>query len=690
MDQRVTLHIENSHIENSLCRRTPVLATAFALAGLLISSYASSEAAPQEPGSLTWHLRNGRELPGLATASPKLTLDPVDPKAEKRDEQAGGRPTCRIIATEILCSVPTGRWDVKLSLEGYAPLYHWDVSVAAGKVVELGEARLIPGASVTGWLIVPPRNEPAVAAEASSLMPDLVLEKQLLGWIGDPRERQKMDQLAYRVKPADTGFFQLSGVAAGAFSLQADLLDQGKVELAQVELEPGEEKSFDQPIEIQLPERLRVFVAPPSDEKQLPWQVKVAKVVAKRYDRELVDEGTVDEGGGWTSRPLMPGFYELEVTSSGKNSWHKQTIELTSSPPIIQIDLQLIRIEGQLRLGDDPLAADLIFGSFHGRPQIWMRADEEGEFTGVLPKAGEWRLDVLLGPEELRQLDPVEIAADEDPARIEVVLPGNVIAGKVTRYGAPVPEAFVTVFTQDEDPKEIAHSLTSASGEFTLKAVRPGAVAVSATDLRISSGWSFVQLNDDTEIRDLHLELVAQRTVRGQVVAWPGGGLPAVEITAESGLPTFRRRPTRALSTVDGSFELTVPEDEQVLDLVLVAPGFGVQLQRLMLPEADDEAPTTDVELPPITLHRERVAVKLPDEGTWFLASQGSMVAVPSLLSLFYRLELLQSTSTGWWLAGLAPMGYSFCQGPAGPCIDAVETAEPGGRELEQALPSPH
>src|SRR5581483_6349666 len=50
------------------------------------------------------------------------------------------------------CVVPATTLDLVIRLKGYAPVYRWDVALAAGHATNLGDLRLQEGASVTAWL----------------------------------------------------------------------------------------------------------------------------------------------------------------------------------------------------------------------------------------------------------------------------------------------------------------------------------------------------------------------------------------------------------------------------------------------------------------------------------------------------------------------------------------------------------
>lgn len=100
------------------------------------------------------------------------------------------------------CIVPRTKFDLRLSADGYAPVYLWNVEQN-----DAGEIALTRGASITGWALA---DGNAAEGAMVSLSPESYAHT-------DARESLREQKIATNAR----GFFQFRGVAPGTYVLSA-------------------------------------------------------------------------------------------------------------------------------------------------------------------------------------------------------------------------------------------------------------------------------------------------------------------------------------------------------------------------------------------------------------------------------------------------------------------------------------
>lgn len=580
--------------------------------------------------------------------------------------------------------VPSGRWDLRLHseghVEGHAPVYVWDLSIDEGEAVDLGLIEPIPGASIAGWI---------VGSDESARI-EIVSRPKVFGWLGDPTQRRKVDRLEARTTATKEGFFQLAGLRPGIHDLKVRFGEGSEATLAEIELERGEAISFESPFVVEPPRPLRVFVDPPTDGDGEEWTFDVSRQLPKSTVVEKVETGRADLAGAWSSRPLGSGIYRVEVSDSAGSDWHSGRVEIGPGSDLVEIRLEVHRIHGELRLGDEPLAAEIVFGTMNRRPRIFLRSDEDGEFRGLLPRAGEWQVEVAV-EDDFFAVEPIEIDPDEDPAEVTIELPDTTLAGKVTRAGRPVESAIVTV-RRTEDRQEVATARTGEDGAFRLRGLAEGEVAASALDGRDTSDWAFVQLLEGREENDLRLEIAPRRAVRGQL---RHRGVPVIgaEIDYTVGDMAFMPHPSRATTDLDGRFELFVPLDTRHVEVLVSTPAATIHVGRLDW-RLESLETSESVELAPWDLP-DTLTLRLPidpasltaDDPRWIVTDRGA-VAASVLANLALRLGTLSAEDGAFWIRGLGLAEYQVCQDRQGPCRPA-QTRSGDGRAGEPLVSAP-
>jgi hypothetical protein len=236
------------------------------------------------------------------------------------------------------------------------------------------------------------------------------------------------------------------------------------------------------------------------------------------------------------------------------------------------VEIDLLTVAGEVRLGDDPLGATLWFGGKSGAVHSRMSSDSEGLFEGTLPRDGSWKVEVESEEEGVHTTVRVEVEADDEgEAEVRIDLPATELHGRVTRYGSPMPGAVVFL----ETAVDTLTAVTDRDGEYRFRAVPEGLNALHAQhrdgSSTVASDTLTVTLHEGVTLGPLELELKEHRTIAGTVVS-PRGPVVGASLELAQLIPRSLFR-THARTDLDGRFSIEVPEEAEVVQAIVSPPG---------------------------------------------------------------------------------------------------------------------
>lgn len=553
-----------------------------------------------------------------------VRLAPVPGRDEVERPQPSGEPeiACPVEERRIVgCTLPAGRWNLRLSAPPFAPHLLWDLRLPAGEPIDLGSLELELGGSVSGWLAT---EAGPIESERARVSIRPALDERPL----DPSERKRLHQLRHTGTVRPDGSFQLLGVAEGTYEIIATQPGLVPARRAPVRVERGEWTELREPLFLARPLRLSVQVDPASEPFGGPWTLDLYRVDERR-DLRSGSGGTTDPAGYWESPPVAPGEYRIQVRDADGNSLLWQDVELSRTSSHARVEIPLVYVEGEVVIDGEPLKGTVWFGGRFGEERVEAESDENGQLVAVLPRDGQWLVDVRAEspPVRSRGLE-VEIGtvSDSDVAEVRIEVPNTSLTGRVVdEQGNPAPDRTRVFLLPQSGEVGPSYVWADARGEFELHGVPPETYRVSAEVMssgpdRASAQPVIVDVGEGLE-RSVTLILRREQTVTGRVVS-PSGPVPGAQIWAypltRRGLEDGLRIPSTQTSA-DGRFELSVSGTAEAVRLDVKAPGYALAIRRV-----------SDLEQVEIVLGREMGTVRL--DGVERLVSVGEDGEVGVLL----------------------------------------------------------
>jgi hypothetical protein len=486
----------------------------------------------------------------------------------KTPPEIHGEVSCSVEGLEWRCRVPTGAFDLRLEATGFIPHYWADTLVTPAEDLPLGHLLLAKGASLVGR-VEGPGGAPVEGATVL-VVPDL----------GDQPlhpATESLRMVRHSALSDARGFFQVTGLEPGTALVKAR--KKGiQSSLLRASLQPRQELQLRDALVVTPPIDVQFRLNPPQDPAQAPWSLRL---IAKHPP--INRSGRVDGEGQWTARALEPAEYSLMILDSRGARFHFETlvVDRTFGPQIIE--LALVAVEGNITLGGEPVSATVFFGGRSGQTSIALEADTEGHFSGFLPRAGAWTVDVAAKePALYRRLAAVEVpvAQGATPSQVDIELPDTTLSGDVLdEAGRPADGATVLIAPVDQKEK-LSPIRTQSDGSFEARGFEPGRFRLEAHDLsgkpRRSSAPVEVEIKKGLDPPPIRLVLRTGLQIEGVVQALGGEGIAGAGILALP-LRASATEPTlvpHTQSGPDGYFFLTVPAGTQALDLTVMAPGF--------------------------------------------------------------------------------------------------------------------
>ncbi len=587
-------------------------------------------------------------------------VKPSDREPTNRPTIPEGNGYCRISEARFVCVVPVGEHSLRLRASGFASHYLSRVRIREDEHTDIGDLKLVSGASIIGRLI--PINGAEIPADCEiSVFPE-----------GVPSSPGMLNRINAHLH--GNGFLQIIDLEAGVYSLEVRGTGIARSTLHGLVVRKGFELQLHAPITIAPTISVDGFIDPPSAPGGNQWFLELSHLDPLKHDRKYTAD--VDLSGSWVIYDMEPGEYILRILTRHKGDdryhlVHRETIDVEGASPFIPLYLETIEIEGTVRLGDDPIAASLKFGDLNG---LSFSADENGEFSGWLPKPGWWDVEIDADEGRIHRIARYQIDAPEkgDAATIEILLPATRLQGRVTdETGNEAPYATVSLNSRGNFRGTLTK--TDAEGRYEIRGLPEGLLTAYAFDSkkhRSDEQQVHLVKNEDTELADLIIRdsIEVRGVLRSSTGVVPRAAIfPQVPGRVFSGASSTK-------SDLEGRFSLRVPRGTGEVLIVVEAVGRCLTGERI----AVDPSGKREVEVF-VTDHCGALKIDLPASGilsgeyTVLVKGDGGVLALSKLLrwasiresgSIANLLRYYENPSTPIFVPGVEPGAYMACAVP--------------------------
>ncbi len=457
------------------------------------------------------------------------------------------------------CALPAGVLDVRLGIEGWAPVYLWGVVLTAQELTEVGPVALRSGASVSGLVtgfersgdvrvtLAPTGDAPAGGSQA------------LMTGIND------------------RGFFQFTAVAPGTYAVQVAAPGR-RAQSGEVAVSPGLESRLDTPLRLASPATLRVVLEPRGGLRDAVWRVSLHGDPGRGGPENWAVDRDVGAEMALTFPELLAGTYRLSVRDAAGTVWAIKAVDVQSGHNAVVVPLAGIRCRGVLRIRGEKTAGQLLL-SGDGRGTTLV-AEDDGRFEGVVPGEGRYRALVRPGRSGgAIEAGHVEVPGPGEPCELDIDLAGGRLEGTVERAnGTPVAGASVRAVRLGADGVERASARSDRAGSFVFDGLAEGRWVLEATWRGEWSEPLEVEVTGHAEGEPLHLVVRDADEFSGRVVSSRGPLTGALVRAMPRRADVGQLFVAEARSDLTGAFTVRMMGRAPMASLVLAAPGFGLEL----------------------------------------------------------------------------------------------------------------
>jgi hypothetical protein len=477
------------------------------------------------------------------------------------------------------CLVAPGEYDLRIQADGFVPHYTWSAHLPPAGLVELSDFSLRRGAWLVGQVLLED-GEPAEGA-AIALEPSIADANARTALAGE------IETFRHQGATEARGHFQLGGLSAGAYDLHATVPDFGTARRARILVSEPAEHRLDAPLTVPYFPRAELAVSPPQDVGGRPWTIRLLGNAMPHQDAEA-------DGDGRVVFDLLPaGDYFLIVEDGAGQRWIARDQRFSPETPRAEVTIEGVPVVGTVTLDGEPLAAALHFGGRTGVESVRLDSGPDGEFVGLLPRQGDWTLEVRSDSPTVRWTRygfPVEVDAGLGAAELTIDLPATSVSGRVTEPdGRPVYDAGVLLSPTFPEGRLVQVS-TDEDGAFEVAGQMLGEYRVKAIDSGMrSSPVETISLSETEPDATLDLVLHESREIDGQVVGADGTPVPGATVSALRRLdapPGGAMFIPQAYADIEGRFRLTLPPGGAWQGVAVLAPGHVLGLG-LLPPEGE-------------------------------------------------------------------------------------------------------
>lgn len=559
-----------------------------------------------------------------------------------RGERLDANVDCPVRENEILCTVPAGTWDIQFAPAGFVPQYRWNIALPANRVTKLEPLPLLKGASVIGTVTRIDRSLALPADTRIRLVPSTMVPHEARAYVRE-------------VKPNAKGFFQFVGVPPGQYFLSATAksLTSDNRQIVVIANRTAELRS---PLIIDTPRSVRVAITPKVDPDGKPW---LAELMVQRAGSQTLDTYTMSKAnldGLWEQKGLPDGEYLLTISRHDGAQWASRWITVLGGDLDVPFDIPALRVEGTVSYGDQPIAARLTFGGEFGSPRQLLISDDDGKFSGMLPRPEKEPWDVFVEseapPMRLTLHDVRGETSDDDPVvRFDVRLPRTAVTGVVVRAdGSPAEYALLSI----EGNGTVEQTGAGKDGAFQISGLSPGSYAVRAEAFLMTSDLVPFEVRED-DTPPLRIVVRDVQQVRGRIVST--AGVPVIGATIGA-LPVDVPRTGLGFKRTNesGAFVLQMPPGVSMMDIFVAPPGFATIIGRI--PVRTDKGMEIAVDQ-----HGGALIAELGGPGDGLLTHEGATWSLQVLTRMASGFEEVAGKGRVVTLPSMHPGQYSLCFG---------------------------
>jgi hypothetical protein len=564
-----------------------------------------------------------------------------------------GTIACPVVERQWRCEAPIAALDVRMNADGFAPAYFWNIEFEKAQAT-LPATLLQPGASLSGW--VEDRKGEAVGSAEIRLMPQSLTRTSA--------RTSGLSDKAATVHSNGRGFFQFGSLAPGDYSIVARGPEGAASGAVEVTVRDGRESLLPDPVVVEPSATVIVQVTPSLAPDRQPWTLRLSRYFVADGALEPRATGRANELGTWRVEGVERGAYNIEVLDTAGSVVARLNEKVDRDTNALEIQVGNVRVEGRVRFGTEPVAAELKFVS--AEANVRMRAEKDGTFAGWLPNEGSWQ--VTISPKDTIQFVyrrvRVRVPSDDTTATVDLDLPGGRIEGVVVdEQGALMPKADVRVLKGSDI---LAITGTDSEGRFVVRGMEPGPVMVFAETEELFSEYQHCTISEVPGDKET-IVVRAPVDVKGKLLH--PSGAPAV-----GALIRYFRNDLlfTAVSGPTGEFSLTLSAESRSADVIVITPRRTIVVDRVQLGR----------EKPVIVVPDNPAEVRItPRRGSNFpriSRNGGRLLSVALLLAPMEGLEPPREFANGAITLQVAPGMYNVCysHSPDGDCVEVA--ARPG------------
>jgi len=483
---------------------------------------------------------------------------------------------CSVEDTKWRCTIPAAKIDLRVAAGDFVPRYFWGLEVSAGEKKTLNLA-LTRGASVSGRVALSDRR---------AQLDGVVVELRPTGFAGTLADERRIDSRSLKSTTTGRGFFQFSAVDEGPYEVVAKKKGWSRA-VRRVRV-LGAKESDAGVLTLPPLARAEVIIDPALDKKGRRWRIVLDRdAVPLQRLPPLADKPTGIDGA-WSVSGIEAGKYRLDIYDGDGVAYDRLTVDIQPNQPPLRFHMDALLVRGIVRLGHEPLAADLRFMNLQGQGDLNLTTDVNGTFTGTFPAVGRYIVEVspMGSAQQLRRR--VEVLPNaEGVVNLDIELPGGVVSGKVTdETGRPVAAGVLILPGRSREPMS---TKAGNDGAFRLIGVEPGEVVLNAHSPAGESG-PILHTVSDGDSEPVALTLHPQRDFTVWVASPSGSPVAGAIVRLSDGY--FSRE---EISGPNGDVHFSIARGIDSIDVIIAAAGFPIRM--VNLPISADMEPNPQIVL---------------------------------------------------------------------------------------------